>query len=138
MPGVNVAINRRDSVNRKLAHALLGFTSGRLAGSFVQIDDLPMYNQDLESPLPAGVARFKASVQENPALLIASPEHNRSIPAVLKDAFDWGARPGTSPGGIDTPIAQHHLRQVLGSLGALVMGGEAFVTSKPNLIRAAL
>jgi len=56
----NGAKNAWGQRNRKLAHALFGFTSGRLAGSFVQIDDLPMYNQDLESPLPAGVARFKA------------------------------------------------------------------------------
>ena len=152
MPGVNVAVivgsNRRDSINRKLARALLGLADEKLTASFVQIDDLPMYNQDLESPLPASVARFKASVEQATALLFVSPEHNRSIPAVLKNAVDWGTRPygrnswagkgvaiiGTSPGAIGTAIAQQHLRHVLGDLGALVMGGEAYVTFKPDLI----
>ena len=152
MPGVNVAVivgsNRRDSINRKLARALVRLADGQLAASFVQIDDLPMYNQDLESPLPASVARFKASVEHAAALLIVSPEHNRSVPAVLKNAIDWGTRPyghnswagkgvaivGTSPGAIGTAIAQQHLRNVLGNLGALVMGGEAYVMFKPGLI----
>jgi len=152
MPGVNVAVivgsNRRDSINRKLARALLGLADEKLTASFVQIDDLPMYNQDLETPLPASVARFKVSVEQAAALLFVSPEHNRSIPAVLKNAVDWGTRPygrnswagkgvaiiGTSPGAIGTAIAQQHLRHVLGDLGALVMGGEAYVTFKPDLI----
>jgi chromate reductase, NAD(P)H dehydrogenase (quinone) len=152
MAEVNVAIivgsNRRDSINRKLARALVRLADGGLAASFVQIDDLPMYNQDLENPLPASVARFKASVEEAAALLFVSPEHNRSIPAVLKNAIDWGTRPygrnswagkavaiiGTSPGAIGTAIAQQHLRHVLGDLGALVMGGEAYLTFKPELI----
>jgi chromate reductase len=152
MPGVNVAVivgsNRRDSINRRLARALLKLADGKLATSFVQIDDLPMYNQDLETPLPASVARFKTAIEETPALLIVTPEHNRSIPAVLKNAIDWGTRPygrnswagkavaiiGTSPGAIGTAIAQQHLRHLLGALRALVMGGEAYVTFKPELI----
>jgi chromate reductase len=152
MPGVNIAVivgsNRRDSINRKLARALVRLADGKLAANFVQIDDLPMYNQDQESPLPASVARFKAAIEEADALLFVTPEHNRSIPAVLKNAIDWGARPygrnswstkaagiiGTSPGTIGTAIAQQHLRQVLGDLGALVTGGEAYVTFKPDLI----
>src|SRR5262249_33612812 len=128
MPGVNVAIigsNRCDSIDRKLARALLGLPGGKLAGSFVQIDDLPVYDQNLESPLPASVARVKTSVEETSALLFVSPEHNRSIPAVLKNAIDWGTRHygrkswagkavaiiGTSPGAVGTAIAQQHLRQ---------------------------
>jgi chromate reductase, NAD(P)H dehydrogenase (quinone) len=79
-----------------------------------------------------------------------TPEHSRSIPAVLKSAIDWGARPwgknswtgkpaavtGTSPGAIGTAIAQQHLRAVLGDLGMLVMGGETYVTFKPELVDA--
>ena len=60
MPGVNIAVivgsNRRDSMSRKLAGALVRLADGKLAASFVRIDDLPMYNQDLESPLPESVA----------------------------------------------------------------------------------
>jgi chromate reductase len=152
MPGVNVAVivgsNRRDSINRTLARALVRLADGKLAAGFVRIDDLPLYNQDLESPLPASVARFKAALEETAALLIVTPEHNRSIPAVLKNAIDWGTRPygrnswagkavaiiGASPGAIGTAIAQQHLRHVLGDLGALVMGGEAYVTFKPDHI----
>lgn len=154
MPKVNVAVivgsNRRDSINRKLARALAKLAAETLALKFVQIDDLPMYNQDHESPLPASVQRFKAELASAEAILLVSPEHNRSIPAVLKNAVDWGARPyghndwwgkpaaiiGTSPGAIGTAVAQQHLRQVLGDLGALVMGGEAYVGFKPDLIDA--
>src|SRR6476620_4657016 len=151
MPKVNVAVivgsNRRHSINRQLAHALRKLAAETLEMTFVQIEDLPMYNQDLEDPLPASVARFKAELEGADALLLVSPEHNRSIPAVLKNAIDWGARSygrnswsgkpaaiiGTSPGAIATAIAQQHLRQVLGDLGALVMGGEAYISFKPGL-----
>src|SRR5436190_20840298 len=143
-----VGSNRRESINRKLAQAIARLADGRFVTNFVQIDDLPIYNQDVESPLPAGVTRFKSEIEQADALLFVTPEHNRSLPAVLKSAIDWGARPygrnswvgkpaaitGTSPGAIGTAIAQQHLRQILGDLGALVMGGEAYITFKPGLI----
>ena len=143
-----VGSNRRESINRKLAQAIARLADGRFVGEFVQIDDLPMYNQDVESPLPAGVTLVKAEIEQADALLFVTPEHNRSLPAVLKNAIDWGARPygrnswggkpvaitGTSPGAIATAIAQQHLRQVLGGLGALVMGGEAYLAFKSGLI----
>src|SRR5438132_3008286 len=143
-----VGSNRRESINRKLAQAIAKLADGRFVTNFVQIDDLPIYNQDVESPLPAGVTRFKSEIEQADALLFVTPEHNRSLPAVLKNAIDWGARPyghnswggkpaaitGTSPGAIGTAVAQQHLRQILGDLGALVMGGEAYVTFKPGLI----
>jgi chromate reductase, NAD(P)H dehydrogenase (quinone) len=147
MPVV-VGSNRRQSINRKLAEAIARLGEARLDARFVRIDDLPIYNQDHESPLPESVVRFKAEIEEADALLVVTPEHNRSIPAVLKNAIDWGARPygrnswaakptaitGTSPGAIGTAIAQQHLRQVLGNLGPIVMGGEAYITFKPGLI----
>jgi chromate reductase, NAD(P)H dehydrogenase (quinone) len=155
MAKVNIAVivgsNRRNSINRKLAHALVKLADSKLVGNFVRIDDLPLYNQDHENPLPANVQRFKNEIEAADALLIVTPEHNRSIPALLKNAIDWGARPygrnswsgkpaaitGTSPGAIGTAIAQQHLRQVLGDLGALVTGGEAYVAFKPGLIEDA-
>ena len=106
-----------------------------------------MYNQDHENPVPAPVARFKAELAGSDALLFVTPEHSRSIPAVLKNAIDWGARPwgknswpgkpaaiiGTADGAICTAVAQQHLRAVLGSgLGMHVMGGEAYIHSSPN------
>jgi chromate reductase, NAD(P)H dehydrogenase (quinone) len=152
MPKVNIAVvvgsSRRDSINRKLAEAFARLAGEKLAIRFVRIDDLPMFNQDLESPPPTSVARFKAESEAADAFLIFAPEHNRSIPALLKNAIDWGTRPsgqnswagkpaavtGTSPGAIGTAIAQQRLRQVLGDLGALVMGGEAYVSFRPDLI----
>ncbi len=152
MTGYKIAVivgsNSRESLNRKLAHALAKLGEDKLAFNFVQIDDLPLYNQDLEAELPKSVVRFKAEISSADGLLFVTPEHNRSIPTVLKNAIDWGARPygqnswsgklaaivGTSPGTIGTALAQQHLRQILGVLGVLVMGGEAYVSFKPGLV----
>jgi chromate reductase len=145
---VVVGSNRRDSLNRKLARALAALGRGKFEVVWAQIDDLPLYNQDLEGDLPASVTRFKAEITGVDAVLFVTPEHSRSIPAVLKNALDWGARPwgknswagkvaavtGTSPGAISTALAQQHLRQILGAQGVLLMGGEAYVQFKPGLI----
>src|SRR4051794_31409732 len=100
-----VGSNRRDSINRKLAHAIARLGDARLAARFVQIDDLPIYNQDIENPLPESVGRFKAEIEGADALLVVTPEHNRSIPAVLKNAIDWGARPYGRNSWIGKPAA---------------------------------
>ena len=149
--GIIVGSNRRDSINRKLAQALAKLGDDAFEAKFISIDDLPMYNQDAENPVPAPVARFKAELGSADALLFVTPEHSRSIPAVLKNAIDWGSRPygknawagkpaaitGTSGGAIGTAVAQQHLRQVLGSgMGMHVLGGEAYITFKPELIDA--
>ena len=152
MTEIDVAIvvgsARRESINRRLAYALAKLAEGKLATRFVQLDDLPMFNQDDENPLSTNVQRFKHEIERSEAVLFVTPEHNRSIPALLKNAIDWGARPhgrsswvgmpvaitGTSPGSLGTAIAQQHLRQILGDLGALVMGGEAYITYRPGLI----
>lgn len=146
---VIVGSNRRDSINRKLAEALIRLGSDQLSFTIVAIDDLPLYNQDLEAELPASVRRFKAEIAGADGVLFVTPEHNRSIPAVLKNAIDWGGRPygqnswggkpaaitGTSPGAISSALAQQHLRVVLGSsLAAQVMGGEAYIGFKPGLL----
>jgi chromate reductase len=143
-----VGSNRRESLNKKLAQALARLGEDRFSFRFVQIDDLPLYNQDLESPLPASVARFKSQIANADGVLFVTPEHSRSIPAVLKSAIDWGARPygqtswdgkpaaitGATPGTIGTAVAQQHLRAILGDLGMLVLGGEAYLSVKPGLI----
>ena len=114
----------------------------------MRIDDLPMFNQDLEANLPGEAVRFKDEITRADGVLIVTPEHDRSIPAVLKNAVDWGARPfgksvwpgkpgfitGTSGGAIGTALAQQHLRSVMTGLGMILLGGEAYVTFKPNLI----
>ena len=148
--GVIVGSNRRESINRKLAEALILLGDKSFEARLIRIDDLPMYNQDNEQPVPAPVARFKGEVEGSDALLFVTPEHSRSIPAVLKNAIDWGARPwgktswpgkpaaiiGTSAGVISTAVVQQHLRAVLADLGLHVAGGEAYIAYKPELIDA--
>jgi chromate reductase, NAD(P)H dehydrogenase (quinone) len=87
---VVVGSNRRESINRKLALAL-SKEGDAFVFNFVQFDDLPLYNEDLEAMLPESVARLKAEISSADGLLFVTPEHNRSIPAVLKNAIDWGA-----------------------------------------------
>jgi chromate reductase, NAD(P)H dehydrogenase (quinone) len=148
--GVIVGSNRKESINRKLAQALVKLGGNAFDAKFIRIDDLPMYNQDHEQPLPALVARFKSEVEASDALLFVTPEHNRSLPAVLKNAIDWGGRPygktswpgkpaaitGTSGGAISSAIAQQHLKVVLANQGMHVMGGEAYLLFKPELLNA--
>src|SRR4051812_24808721 len=145
-----VGSNRRDSINLKFAKALAKLGSDKFDFKFAQIDDLPMYNQDHEGNLPTSVARFKAELAEADGVLIVTPEHNRSIPAVLKNAIDWGSRPwgknswagkvaavtGAAQGAISTALAQQHLRQILGVLGVVLSGGEAYLQLKQGLIDA--
>ena len=143
-----VGSNRRDSINRKLALALAKLGADKFEANIVRIDDLPMYNQDNENDLPPEVVRYKNELSRADGILIVTPEHDRSIPALLKNAVDWGARPygknswagkpafitGTSPGAIGSALAQQHLRSVMISMGVILLGGEAYITFKPNLI----
>lgn len=144
--GMIVGSNRRESINRRLALALGKLAADDFDFNWIRIDDLPMYNQDLEGSRPDTVGRFTSEVARVPALLFVSPEHNRSVPAVLKNAIDWGSKPtdknvwrgktaaitGTSFGAIGTAVGQQHLRQILGILGVTVMGGEAYISFKPD------
>lgn len=148
--GIIVGSNRRESINRRLALALAKLVGDRLEVRWIRIDDLPMYNGDLEGQRPDVVNRFTAEVRAVDALLVVTPEHNRSVTAVLKNALDWGSKPvghnvwfgktaaiaGTSPGVIGTAVGQQHLRQILGILGVLVMGGEAYLSFKPEPVDA--
>jgi len=148
--GIIVGSNRRESINRRLAQALVKLGADDFTPHFIMTDDLPLYNQDQEQPLPAPVARFKAEIAAADALLFVTPEHNRSIPAVLKNAIDWGARPwgqsswpdkpaaviGASGGAISTAVVQQHLRAVLGNQGLHLLGGEAYINFKPDLVDA--
>jgi chromate reductase, NAD(P)H dehydrogenase (quinone) len=145
---VIVGSNRRESINRKLAQALVKLGVGKFEAKFVRIDDLPMYNQDNEGNLPPEVVRFKDEVAKADGVLIVTPEHNRSMPTVLKNAIDWGARPygksvwpgkpgfitGTSPGAISTALVQANLRTVMLGLGMTLLGGESYIQFKPNLV----
>ncbi len=148
--GVIVGSNRRESTNRKLADAIVQIGAPTLRFVDVQINDLPMYNEDLEVSRPEVAHRFARQVADCSAVLIVMPEHNRSLPALLKNAIDWGSRPikqnvwkdkpmmitGTSPGAIGTAVGQQHLRQILGDIGATLLGGECYITWKPTMLDA--
>jgi len=133
--GVLVGSLRKASFNRQLAQALVGLLPAEVEARFIEIGELPLYNQDLDGNLPEPVQRFKAAVAGVDALLFVTPEYNRGIPGVLKNAIDWGSRPhgqsawggkpagmaGASPGAIGTALAQAQLRNVLAALDVRVM-----------------
>jgi chromate reductase len=144
---VIVGSNRRESINRKFAQALIKLGAGKFDAKIVRIDDLPLYNQDHEGQLAPEVVRYKDEIAKADGVLFVTPEHNRSVPTVLKNAIDWGARPfgtsvwpgkpgfitGTSPGAIGTALVQANLRTVMLGLGMTLLGGESYVQFKPNL-----
>ncbi len=127
---------RRESINKKLAGALAKLADGKLEFHMIRIDDLPLYNADDDADPSASVRRFKGEVEACDAVLFVTPEHNRSIPSALKNAFDWGTRPrgedswrgrpaavlGTSPGNLGTGIAQQHMRTIASGHSSAVMG----------------
>ena len=84
---------RKDSINLKLAKALVKLAPSDFDCDFVRIDDLPLYNQDLDQSPPESVSRAKLQVTAANALLFVTPEHNRSLPTALKNVLDWVSRP---------------------------------------------
>jgi chromate reductase, NAD(P)H dehydrogenase (quinone) len=115
----------------------------------VRIDDLPLYNQDVDGQQPPEVLRLKSAIAAAQGLLFVTPEYNRSIPGVLKNAIDQASRPygqsawagkpagviGISVGAIGTALAQQHLRNVLAYLDVPTLGQpEAFVQNKEGLL----
>jgi len=133
---------RKDSFNRKLAKAVMGVAPASLHMSFVEIGDLTPFSQDLEANPPASWVAFREQIKPVAGVLFATPEYNRSIPGVLKNAIDIGSRPyGQSVwGGKPVAIisggfgatggfgANHHLRQVLAYLDMPTMGQpEAYI-----------
>jgi chromate reductase len=142
---------RRDSINRKLAGALAQLAASRDRYTVSRIDDLPLFSQDLEPSPPAAVTRLKGEIESADGVLIVTPEYNRSIPGVLKNAVDWASRPygrnsfdgkpaatiGTSMGAIGTAVAQQHLRTILVYLNVILMGQpEAYIAFRQGLIDA--
>ncbi len=126
---------RKDSVNRRLARALIELAPAGLTAGIVEIGDLPLYNHDLDGAAPAAWTVFRERVRAADALLFVTPEYNRSVPAPLKNALDVGSRPygksvwngkpgavvSASPGAVGGFGANHHLRQTLVFLNVPVM-----------------
>ncbi len=142
---------RKESFNRRLALALEKLAGDRARFDYLQIGDIPLYNQDHDAQFPVQGARLKEQVRQADAVLFATAEYNRSIPGVLKNAIDTASRPygdnafdgkpaaviGTSPGAAGTAMAQQHLRNVLVFLNLAVMAQpEAFVQHKEGLVDA--
>jgi chromate reductase, NAD(P)H dehydrogenase (quinone) len=139
---------RRDSFNRKLANAIIKLAPSEFSFRESAIGDLPLYNQDDDGNQAAAVKRLKSEIAASSGLLFATPEYNRSIPGVLKNAIDHASRPygqnawagkpagvvGASVGTGGTAMAQQHLRNVLAYLDVPTMGQpEVFIHAKEGL-----
>jgi chromate reductase, NAD(P)H dehydrogenase (quinone) len=136
---------RKDSINRKLAGALVKLAPPEFSFRQLEIGDLPLYNQDNDPNPPESVRRLKAEITAASGLIFVTPEYNRSIPGVLKNALDnasrpygqnaWAGKPagvlGASIGTIGTAVAQQHLRNVLAYLDVPTLGQpEMFIQVK--------
>jgi chromate reductase len=139
---------REGSLNRRAAKALAALAPAGMDLQIVEIGQLSLYNQDLDaSPPPAWVA-FREQIRGADAVLFVTPEYNRSVPGVLKNAIDIGSRPygqsvwngkpgavmSVAPGAIGGFGANHHLRQSMVFLNVLMMQQpEAYVGGAANL-----
>lgn len=143
---------RKESFNRKLANVLATLAPSEFTFKQVDIGDLPLYNQDEDGQQASSVQRLKAEIAAAQGLLFVTPEYNRSIPGVLKNAIDHASRPygqsawagkpagvlGASVGAIGTAIAQQHLRNVLAYLDVPTLGQpEVFIHAKEGFFDGA-
>ena len=126
---------RKDSINRKVARSICAFASDKLDCGIVEIAGLPLYNQDLDADPPAEWVAFRARIAAADGILFCTPEYNRGVPGVLKNAIDIGSRPygqsvwdkkpaaivSASPGSIGGFGANHQLRQACVFLNMPVM-----------------
>lgn len=139
----------KDSINRKLAGALVRLAPQNLVMSEIPIANLPLYSYDYDSDFPPVARAFKEAIANVQAVLFVTPEYNRSIPGALKNAIDWASRPygqnsftrkpsamiGASPGKIGTAVGQQHLRSILGFCNSPLMNSmEAYIQYEKGLI----
>jgi chromate reductase len=139
---------RKESFTRRTAKALIALAPETLTLEILEIGGLPMYNQDLEETPPDAWTEFRERLKGFDGLLLVTPEYNRSVPAVLKNAIDVGSRPygkniwdgkpgavvSVSPGALGAFGANHHLRQSLVFLNVPTMAQpEAYVGGAAKL-----
>lgn len=139
---------RAESYNKALARALTKLAPDDIDFNFLEIGDLPLYNQDDDDNQAESVKRLKSEISAADGVMFVTPEYNRSIPGVLKNAIDHASRPygesawagkpasviGVSIGAIGTAIAQQNLRNILAYLDMPTLGQpEAFIQVKPGL-----
>jgi len=139
---------RKDSFNRKMANTLAKLAPDGLKLDIVEIGELAFYNEDVEANAPTSWGEFRKKVSASDAVLFVTPEYNRSVPAVLKNAIDVGSRPygksvwdgkpgaviSVSPSAIGGFGANHHLRQSMVFLNvAMLQQPEAYVGNAGKL-----
>lgn len=138
----------KNSINRKLANALVKLAPAELVMSEIEFKDLPFYSYDYDRDYPPVARAFKDAIGRVDAVLFVTPEYNRSIPGALKNAIDWASRPygqnafarkpsaviGASPGKIGTAVGQQHLRSILGFCNSPQLGMEAYIHFEKGLI----
>jgi len=142
---------RQESFNRQLANAIVKLAPDEFSFKQAEIGDLPLYNQDDDAQQAESVKRFKSEILAADGLLFVTPEYNRSVPGVLKNALDHASRPygesvwkdkpagvlGVSIGAIGTAMAQQHLRNMLAYLDVPTLGQpEAFIQATDELFEA--
>ena len=140
---------RRESVNRNLAKALEKLGASEFEFVYADLANLPHYNDDLWAHPPESVLLLKQQIANADGVLMVTPEYNRSIPGVLKDAIDWASRPygksawvekptsiiGTTPGAVGTAVAQSQLRSIMVTQQVILMGQpEIYFVAKPGVI----
>lgn len=139
-----------ESINRRLANALVRLApQADLNLTEIPIKNLPFYSYDNDGAIPAEAAEFKSAVEGSDAVVIVTPEYNRSVPGVLKNALDTASRPwgqnsfagkpsaviGASVGAIGTAVAQQHLRSILSFLASPELSQpEAYIHLRDGLI----
>src|SRR5665213_345124 len=143
---------RRDSYNKQLANAVERLGPRDFSFEELRIDDLPLYSQDDDANQAEQVKRLKREISSARGLLFVTPEYNRSIPGLLKNAIDHASRPygqsawngkpagilGASIGAPGTSMAQQHLRNILAYLDVPTLGQpEAFIQMSEDLFDAA-
>lgn len=128
--GIIVGSLRKESINRQLSDAISRMAPANIAFTPIAIGNLPLYNQDDDEHQADSVRLMKSEIHQCDGVLFVTPEYNRSIPGVLKNALDHGSRPygknawarkpagiiGISPSPVGTALAQQHLRSILAVL----------------------
>jgi len=149
--GILVGSLRKESFSKKIAANVAGLFPEGFETEFVEIGKLPLYNQDFddENNVPQEYNAFRHTMKEIEAVLFVTPEYNRSVPAVLKNALDVGSRPygasvwdgkpaaiiSQSPGKLSAFGANHHLRQSLVFLNMpVIQQPEAYIGNSADLL----
>lgn len=142
---------RKESFNKKIGRAIGQLKIAGMQFDNIEIGELPLYNEDLEKDVPVAWKNFREILNPYDAVLFITPEYNRSVPAVLKNALDVGSRPygksvwdgkpaaiiSCTPGGLGAFGANHHLRQSLVFLNMpTLQQPEAYISHAAKLFDA--